>query len=154
MNHLLRTALATGLLLAAAAASAADTGTPVGTWKQIDDVTGQPHSIVRITENDGVLSATIEKIMPTPEELARDGAHPVCGKCTGERQGKPIEGLNIMWGVKRDGEVWDGGQIIDPVSGKVYKVKLSLGDGGSKLNVRGYVGFSLLGRTQTWLRQE
>uniref|UniRef100_UPI002FD923CC DUF2147 domain-containing protein n=1 Tax=Novosphingobium sp. TaxID=1874826 RepID=UPI002FD923CC len=60
----------------------------------------------------------------------------------------------IMWGVKKDGDVWDGGQILDPKNGKTYKVKLKLVDDGKKLDVHGYIGFSLLGRSQVWERQQ
>ncbi|MEO7071478.1 MAG: DUF2147 domain-containing protein, partial [Rhodanobacter sp.] len=67
---------------------------------------------------------------------------------------KPIEGMTFMWGLTRNGNVWDGGKIVDPKSGKEYKVKLTLTNGGNSLDVHGYVGFALLGRTQTWQRQE
>jgi len=60
--------------------------------------------------------------------------------------------MTIMSGVKKDGDVWDGGKILDPKTGKVYKVKLTLDNGGQKMDVRGYIGFSLLGRSQTWYR--
>src|SRR3546814_6005144 len=62
-------------------------------------------------------------------------------------------GMEILWGLKKDDGQWDGGQILDPEKGKVYGAKLSLADDGQKLNVRGFVGFSLLGRTQTWIRE-
>ena len=65
---------------------------------------------------------------------------------------QPVEGMTIMSGVKKDGDVWDGGKITDPKTGKVYKVKLTLDSGGQKMDVRGYIGFSLLGRSQTWYR--
>jgi uncharacterized protein (DUF2147 family) len=154
MKPLFRLAITAGLLLGASSAFAAS-DTPVGKWKQIDDVTGKAKSIIEITEAGGQLQATVLQVTNmTPEEIARDGAHPICTKCDGERKDKPIEGMTIMWGVSKDDDVWDGGKILDPKSGKVYKVKLSLSDGGSKLNVRGYIGFSLLGRSQTWERQE
>jgi uncharacterized protein (DUF2147 family) len=65
-----------------------------------------------------------------------------------------MKGLLVISGVHRDGDVWDGGEILDPDIGKVYRVKLKLADGGKKLLVRGYIGFSLFGRTQTWIRME
>ena len=85
--------------------------------------------------------------------IARDGEVALCKKCDGERKDKPIEGMNIMWGVHQDDDVWSGGHILDPKTGKVYKVKLSMLDGGQKLNVRGYIGFSWVGRSQQWERQ-
>ena len=96
----------------------------------------------------------------TVDAKARPGApvktegtlHRPAGKA-GERKDKPIEGMNIMWGVHQDDDVWSGGHILDPKTGKVYKVKLSMLDGGQKLNVRGYIGFSWVGRSQQWERQ-
>ena len=67
---------------------------------------------------------------------------------------KPVKGMVILWGIRKDGDTWDGGQILDPVSGKVYSVKITPTDGDKKLDVRGFMGFSLIGRTQTWMRQE
>ncbi|MGH8113703.1 MAG: DUF2147 domain-containing protein [Rhodanobacteraceae bacterium] len=139
--------IAIALLLATAAYAASDT--PVGTWTQVDDVTGKPKSVVEITQlPDGTLQAVVKQVIFSPQ-----GTHPLCEKCTGDRHNQPVDGMIIMWGVKHDGDVWDGGQILDPASGKVYKVKLSMADGGQKLDVRGYVGVPMFGRTQTWLRK-
>ena len=155
MKHAVRLALAFGLLLGAGAASAADTGTPVGTWRQVDDVTGKVKSIIQISESNGELQGKVMQLLNrSPEDIARDGEHPKCVKCDGVRKDQPIEGMTIMWGVSKDGDVWDGGKILDPKNGKVYKVKLTLEDGGQKLDVHGYIGFALLGRSQTWQRQQ
>jgi uncharacterized protein (DUF2147 family) len=153
MKSARRFAFATCLLLAAGSALAAN-DTPVGTWKTIDDESGQAKSIVQITDENGELKATIVKLLNrSPSDIARDGEVALCKKCDGERKDKPIEGLNIMWGVHQNGDVWDGGHILDPKTGKVYKVKLSMLDGGQKLKVRGYIGFSWVGRSQEWERQ-
>lgn len=153
MKHAFRFAIAASLLLAAGAAIAA-TDTPVGNWKTIDDETGQAKSIVQITDTNGELQAHIVKLLNrSPADIARDGEVALCRKCDGERKDKPVEGLNIMWGVHKDDDVWDGGKILDPKSGKVYKVKLSMVDGGQKLSVRGFIGFSWIGRSQVWERQ-
>lgn len=141
-------AIAACLLLGPTITWAAD-DTPVGTWRQVDDATGKVKSIIQITDNSGQLQAKVLQVL-----ISDDGPHPVCKKCDGERKDQPIEGMTIMWGVAKDGDVWDGGKILDPQSGTVYKVKLSLEDGGQKLDVRGYVGFALMGRTQTWIRQQ
>jgi len=154
MTLLSRLTLAAGLLLVAGSAFAAS-DTPVGTWKQIDDETHQPKSIIEITDNNGELQAHIVKLLNrSPEDIARDGAVALCKKCDGARHDQPIEGMNIMWGVSKDDDVWDGGKILDPKSGKVYKVRLKLLDGGQKLDVHGYIGFALLGRSQVWERQD
>jgi uncharacterized protein (DUF2147 family) len=152
MNKLLRLAATASLLFAVGAAAAADvaaTDTPVGTWKTIDDTTGKPKSIVQITEQNGELQGKVLQVLQSEE-----GTHPLCHKCDGERKDKPVEGMVIMWGVTRDDDVWDGGKILDPHNGKTYKVKLTLTDGGQKLDVHGYIGFALLGRSQVWERQK
>lgn len=151
MRTLLLSALLTiGLAFAAQASAAETTPSPVGTWTQVDDATGKPKSIIEITQQaDGTLQAVVKEVL-----FSNQGPHPVCDKCEGERHNQPVVGMTIMWGVKRDGDnKWDGGQILDPGKGKTYKVRLSLSDGGQKLNVRGYVGMPMLGRTQTWLRK-
>jgi Uncharacterized protein conserved in bacteria len=154
MKHLSSLVIAAGLLLGSTAVYAAS-DTPVGTWKTIDDTTHQPKSIVEITDHDGELQAKIVKLLNrSAEDIAKDGEHPNCTKCEGERKDQPIEGMTIMWGVTRDGDVWSGGKILDPKNGKTYKVKLSLLDNGSKLDVHGYIGFALLGRSQVWERQD
>lgn len=148
MRNTLRSALIAFALLLATAAYAAN-NTPVGTWTQVDDATGKPKSIIEITQQpDGTLQGTVKQVL-----FSDQGLHPICKKCEGDRHDKPVVGMVIMWGVKKDGNAWDGGQVLDPDSGKIYKVKLSLEDNGQKLDVRGYIGWSLFGRTQTWLRK-
>ncbi|HEX5488296.1 MAG TPA: DUF2147 domain-containing protein [Rhodanobacteraceae bacterium] len=138
------------LTLSLATAAYAATDTPVGTWTQVDDATGKPKSIIEITEQpDGTLQGMVKQVL-----FSDQGPHPVCDKCEGERHNQPVEGMTIMWGVKKDGDnEWSGGQILDPGKGKTYKVKLTLKDDGQKLDVRGYVGMPMLGRTQTWIRK-
>lgn len=149
MRALVCTAFIAIGLLFAAQTYAAD-ATPVGTWTQVDDATGKPKSIIEITQlPDGTLQGVVKQVL-----FSDQGPHPICDKCEGERHNKPVDGMVIMWGVKADGSNdWDGGQILDPQKGKTYKVKLSLEDGGQKLDVRGYIGTPWLGRTQTWVRK-
>lgn len=143
--------LLSGLALPALAAETS----PVGTWNQVDDDTGKVTSIIKVTEHEGELRGTVMKVLnQSPEHIARDGKPPICTQCDGKRHNQPIEGMQIMWGLHQDDSQWDGGHILDPSNGKVYKVKLQLKDGGEKLKVRGYIGFSLFGRTQVWQRKE
>ena len=151
INRLVRTAalvIATfaGALLLGAGAGAQD-ASPVGLWKTIDDETGQAKALVRISEDAGVGSGRIEKLFNPSRP------HPVCDQCSDERKGKPIEGLTILTGLKRGKNGWEGGEILDPGKGKVYRAKATLADGGNRLEVRGFVGVSLFGRTQTWIRE-
>jgi len=139
------------LSLALASTAALAQTSPVGVWKTIDDKTKTERAQIRISEAGVVFSGKLEKL------LAAD-AKPdsVCDKCSDDRKDKPIVGMEIMRGVKRgDGDnLWDGGTILDAAEGKVYKVRLQLAEGGKKLEVRGYVGMPMLGRTQTWIRIE
>lgn len=139
--------LMAGLL--ASAAAWAD-GSPVGLWKSIDDASGKPKALIRITESNGELSGKIEKLFRAPDE----DQNPVCQKCEGERKDQPVIGMTILSGLKKEGEEYNGGQILDPANGKVYKSKLTVVDDGQKLNVRGYIGMPMLGRTQIWLREQ
>jgi uncharacterized protein (DUF2147 family) len=79
---------------------------------------------------------------------------PRCDRCEGELKGKPLIGLHILWDLRKDGDAWSGGRILDPDNGKVYKCHIAMEQDGKKLKVRGFIGLSLLGRTQYWLRQE
>jgi uncharacterized protein (DUF2147 family) len=122
---------------------------PVGLWKTIDDETKKEKALVRISESSGVVSGKIEKLLAA--DAAQDA---VCDKCSDDRKDKPIIGMEIIRGVKKDGDAWSGGTILDSAEGKVYKVKITPVDGGKKLEVRGYVGAPMFGRTQTWMRVE
>jgi uncharacterized protein (DUF2147 family) len=86
--------------------------------------------------------------------LPTDTGDAVCDKCTDERKGQPIIGMTIVNGLKKNGEKYDGGKILDPDNGKIYKCKMTLNKAGDELEVRGYIGFSLIGRSQTWKRIE
>jgi uncharacterized protein (DUF2147 family) len=130
-------------------AQAPSTNSPVGRWKTVDDATGKAKSVVIIWEEAGKLFGRIQKLVdPDPHD-----PNPRCIDCTGEQKGKPVIGLRILWDLQRDGDAWSGGTILDPANGKTYKCLLSVEDGGTKLKVRGFVGFALLGRTQYWLRE-
>lgn len=116
-------------------------------WNTVDDKTGQKKAVVQFTESDGVVSGKIIKVYD-PAKADR-----VCVKCKGSLKDKPVVGLPIITGLKlkKDNE-WDGGQLVDPESGKVYKGKATLSNDGKTLELRGYVGVSALGRSQTWQR--
>jgi uncharacterized protein (DUF2147 family) len=124
--------------------------TPVGLWKTIDDDGKTEKSLVRISEQGGTLVGSIDKLLdPKAEPNAK------CDKCADDRKDKPVVGLQIIRGVKADGDgVWAGGEILDPNNGKTYKTRLKPVDGGKRLEVRGYIGAPLFGRTQTWVRAE
>ena len=129
---------------------AADLSSPVGKWMTIDDKSGKPGGIIRIELVEREYRGWIEKIFPDPDE----DPNPTCQLCDGERKNKPVVGLNFMWGIKKQGDEFSGGEILDPRTGKIYRARLRLEDGGKRLNVRGFIGISLLGRSQIWHRSE
>jgi len=138
-------------LLAAATSIACAQATPAGLWKTIDDDGKTEKSQVRITESGGVFTGKVEKIADAGKADAK------CTDCSDERKDQPIVGMVILRNIKPmadDKGSWEGGDILDPNNGKTYKVRLKPIDGGKKMEVRGYVGAPLLGRTQTWVRAE
>jgi uncharacterized protein (DUF2147 family) len=137
---------ALALVLAAAAGTAAAQATPVGLWKTIDDETKQEKSVVRITDANGVLSGRIEKLLDPAKQDAK------CEKCTDDRKDKPVTGMTILRNAKANGDAWEGGDILDPSNGKVYRVRLKPEEGGKRLEVRGYIGPFY--RNQHWIRVE
>jgi uncharacterized protein (DUF2147 family) len=135
------------VVLAALAWPALAQMTPVGVWRTVDDKTGEVSSEVRISDNAGVLSGRIEKLLR--KDARQDD---VCDKCADDRKNKPVLGLEIIRGAKKsDGkEVWEGGKILDPDNGKDYTLRLTPIEDGKQLQVRGYIAFFY--RTQTWTR--
>lgn len=131
-----------GLCLASAAEPS-----PAGRWKAIDDKTGLTRGIVRIYEDHGALFGRIEAA------LKPDEAKEHCDLCTDERKGSPIIGLVVMRWLRKQGDEYAGGDILDPDTGMVYRCKLRLLDQGKRLLVRGYLYAPLLGRTQIWVRE-
>lgn len=150
MRSLVGLVLAGALLIALLPAPAAAQGamSPVGRWKTHDDDTGEEKGIVRIREEGGKLYGVIEHVYPKPGL----DPNPKCEKCEGAKKDKPVVGLEILWGLERDGDEWTGGRILDPENGKTYRCFIEVIDGGRRLKVRGYLGVSLFGRTQYWDR--
>lgn len=152
MNIQLRRAALGFSLLLATTLALAQSMTPAGLWKTVDDNTKKEKSLVRIVESNGVYTGKVEKIIDP--DAPKDA---VCKDCTDERKDKPILGMTIIRDIKVDPDdkaVFGGGEILDPNNGKVYKVKLTVSDKGARLDVRGYIGVPMLGRTQTWSRVE
>ena len=123
---------------------------PVGLWKTIDDNSGKPGGLIRIVQVDGQYQGKIEKIFPDPGE----DPNPRCVKCDGARRDQPVIGMTFLWGLTKQGDEFQGGEILDPKNGRIYRAKMKLEDSGKTLHVRGFIGFSLLGRTQIWYREE
>ncbi len=133
---------------------AADNTDISGIWRSIDDKTGQAKSLIKIEKNTaGIYGGKIIKVLP------RVGSKPqeFCVDCPAPYTGKPIEGLNILSGLNvnpNEEGLYEGGKILDPLSGRLYNAKIKLNPDGKKLTIRGFIGFSLLGRSQTWYRED
>lgn len=123
---------------------------PEGLWKTLDDHTGEPRGLVRIYREGDAYFGRLEASLAPAEAEAR------CTACKDERKDQPVAGMMILRRLKAasDGDGFDGGDILDPESGSVYRCILHVEENGKQLNVRGYIGLSLFGRSQTWLRAE
>jgi|SRR6185295_16430720 len=123
---------------------------PVGYWKTIDDITGKPKSIIQIWKTkDNVLMGKVVKI------FSKDGSdtqNKLCSSCRGDKHNQPIVGMVILTGLTVKEHQWDNGRIINPENGKTYRCAIRAVENGEKLNVRGYMGLPLLGRSQIWER--
>lgn len=144
------------LTLAVAMATSMIAGTAIaedisGTWKNIDDKTGSSKAILEIRqESNGTYTAKVVKVTPRPGYTPKEH----CIDCPAPYTNKPILGMDVMKGLKHtDGTNYTGGKIIDPLSGKIYSCKAKLSANGKRLTLRGFVGVSALGRSQTWIKE-
>jgi uncharacterized protein (DUF2147 family) len=121
-----------------------------GLWEQYDDDTKQLSSLVRIARlPDGRFEGVVEKVIPLPGE----DPNPKCSKCTDARKNQPVLGMRIIENlVRTDAQRFERGEILDPDNGEIYRVRITVIDGGARLDVRGFVGISLFGRSQIWRR--
>lgn len=137
-------ALSAGALLSTSVFAVSLNGTQ---WQTIDDKTGEKKAVIQLTESGGKVSGKIIKV------LNKEKADALCTKCPGSLKNKPVEGLQILSGLKADGnKQWSDGKLVDPESGKTYSGKLTLSDNGQSLKLRGFVGTPVFGRSQTWQR--
>lgn len=122
-----------------------------GVWQQVDEKTGRVQALIRISVDEaGIYRGVVEKIVPAEG----DDPHPKCEQCNGARRNQPVLGMQIIEGLKRAADdTYEQGSILDPDDGTTYRLKITVLDKGTKLDVRGYVGISLFGRSQTWPRQ-
>jgi len=141
----MKKAIFTFLLVAVAGIFSVSAQSVTGKWKTIDDETGQAKSIVEVYEQNGKIYGKVVEILNPAKKDSK------CTKCKGVDKDKPINGLVIIKGLTKDGNEWTDGDILDPQKGKLYSCTIKL-DGADKLSVRGYMGISMLGRSQTWHR--
>lgn len=119
---------------------------PIGDWRTFDDQTGRERGLVRLFERNGLLYGTILSTIDPA-----DAAHR-CERCDGARRDQPVIGLTIITDMHREGDGWEGGEILDPQTGRIYRCTIQAGADGQTLTVRGFIGFTLFGRSQTWIR--
>jgi uncharacterized protein (DUF2147 family) len=148
----LAVAIAALMSLSAAASAAPAAGEPsaAGFWEQVDEKSGKPESWFHIVEKDGVYIGTIVKMFQKPGDPPPESFR--CTKCEGAEKDAPVLGLTLIKGMKRKGLGYEDGTIMDPRDGSVYRALMQVSPDGRKLEVRGYLGIALLGRTQTWNR--
>lgn len=122
---------------------------PVGYWKTVDDKTGDILSVVQIYSAGNALAGKIVQIMPVLGQKITDR----CVKCKGDMYNQPMMGLGIIWGMQQLNQItWGRGRVLDPKSGNIYRGTMSLINNGQLLQLRGYIGLPLFGRTETWIR--
>ena len=137
-----------GFLVLTLAALGLSAPSPEGRWKTFDDKTGRAKSIVSLFLENGELKVRVDSLLPAPGK----DPNKVCDKCPGERRGRRIRGMVVGWGLREKDGAWEGGKILDPENGKIYRCRLTVRPDNKYLVVRGYVGISLLGRSQKWER--
>lgn len=140
------------LLLCFGIAKAAAPMSATGYWRTVDDKSGKVLSVVKIyKDKDGTLAGKVHEIKPILGQNPKD----VCKECDGPLQNKPILGMRIIWNMQADdANTWIGRRVLDPKSGKVYRGRMTLTANGCKLNLRGYIGLPIIGRTETWLHTD
>ena len=143
-------AIVTIASLSASALGAFAEPTAAGLWEQVDEKTGSAESWFNIIEKDGVYTGTVVKMFqksgdPPPESLR-------CTKCEGAEKDAPVLGLALIKGMKRNGLKYEGGTIMDPRDGTVYRALMNVSPDGKQLEVRGYLGIAIVGRSQMWNR--
>ena len=117
-----------------------------GIWQAVDDNDGKVSSLIEIKVVDGKLSGVVK-------EIYKEDPSSLCIYCDGNKKDQPVLGMEIIWNMKKSGDSWKGGKILDPENGKVYKCKMALDeDNADILEVRGFIGFAVIGRSQYWKR--
>lgn len=116
-----------------------------GKWHSTNEDTGEVDSVIEVYKKNGKAFAKVIEIKNPMRKNA------VCDLCSEENKNKPVLGLNILTGLEKNGEEWSGGKILDPRNGKVYKCYIKL-ENENKLKIRGFIGFSLIGKTAYWTR--
>jgi uncharacterized protein (DUF2147 family) len=130
-------------------AHGAGQSTPAGLWQAVDSDTKEPTGWFLIVDHNGVFDGIIARMFLKPGE----NPNTVCDQCKDDRHDHSWLGLEIIRGMKPEGEdKYGGGTILDPRDGKIYKATMKVTPDGQTLILRGYIGIELLGKNQYWTR--